>query len=146
MYKRQAQSSKKITCRSEYLSIELYAHIHTASLLCSWSMELVAFAGLLFPPKHLDHLLTTSVCHSNTFLTVNDLGRRNRPLREAHSMLKPGFFEVVSTYVNPLPTPRMISPATPCQWSGSTLCPGAPRYGMMWVHLIAFSRCGLDLA
>ena len=56
--------------------------------------------------------------------------------------LKPGFFVVVSTYVNPDETPRMLSPAKLRVSKSSEGAPGAPGYGRTWVHLIAFSRCG----
>ena len=52
-------------------------------------------------------------------------------------------FVVVSTYVKPDQTPRMLSPAKLSKSSGGAPGSGAPGYGRTWVHLIAFSRCGL---
>ena len=47
------------------------------------------------------------------------------------------------TYVKPDQTPRMLSPAKLSKSSGGAPGSGAPGYGRTWVHLIAFSRCGL---
>ena len=74
--------------------------MHAASGLFSWSMELLAFAGRLFAPKMLDHLLTTSVCHSNPSLLVSERGGRNHPLREAPCtsiLVPPGIHLVYSS-------------------------------------------------
>ena len=64
--------------------------MHAASRLFSWSMELLAFATRLFAPKMLDHLLTTSICHSNLFLFVRERSGRNHPLREAPCIITQG--------------------------------------------------------
>ena len=57
--------------------------MHASSRLFSCGMELFAFASRLFAPKMLDHLPTTSVCHSNPFFLPSKRSGRNRPLREA---------------------------------------------------------------
>ena len=48
-----AQSSKPSPCRSEYVRQEVCTYMHAAYSLCSWSMELLAFASRLFAPKML---------------------------------------------------------------------------------------------
>ena len=56
-----------------------------------------------------------------------------------------GFFVVLSTYVNPDQTPRLLSPVKLSKSSRGAPGSGAPGYGRTFAHLIDFSRCGLKL-